>query len=497
LLESEQSITNLSDLISRNARRRPDATALVRPGPDRLAVTWAEVDAEVSSLAAGLAQHGVLAGHRLAMRAPTSVPYVLVYLAALRAGIVAVPMGVRAGSELSARWLVECGARMLLTTSEEELDGGIETIPLTAEGLAGLSQHGRPVVSPPDRETLAVVLYTAGTAEEPHPVMLSHRALLAGLDSTGPGQPTPDAVIGLALPLSGAFGLAVVLGSWATVGCRLVVTDERADLAELAQAEAITHLPVTPPMLFRMLQRATSAGSDLRTQLATVTSVVSAGARPPWPMTREFTERTGLRVEQAYGLTETGLGVSSTLGAELLGPGHVGRALPGVEIRIGDGTEDEPGEIWVRGDMLFSGYWPDGAGGPGPDGWWNTGDLGYLRGQDLFILDRSRDLLTVSGFTVYPAEVEQVVAEFDGVDAVAVIGVPDTRAGQRMVAFVAGSATPEEVLEHCRGRLAPYKRPREVRRVDRLPRTITGVVRRGALRAMLAEEAAGRDGADE
>ena len=206
------------------------------------------------------------------------------------------------------------------------------------------------MVSPPDRRGAGgPALHrrhrggaAAGDAQPPR---------AAGRTSTTPpGQPAADSVVGLALPLSGAYGLAAILGSWIATGCRLVVADERADLAALAAAESITHLPVTPPQIFRLLQRSTHADTDLRSALASVTSVVSAGARLPWPLTREFTERTGLRLEQAYGLTETGRGVSSTLGAELLGPGHVGRALSGVEIRIGDGTEDEPGEIAVRGD---------------------------------------------------------------------------------------------------------------------------------------------------
>jgi long-chain acyl-CoA synthetase len=489
LVGGEPAVANLADLVARNASERSDETALVQPGPDRRILSWAEVDVQVSSLAAGLARHGLLAGHRLALRGPTSTSYVLAYLAALRAGVVAVPLAVRAGSELSARWLSESGARLLLTTSDLELGGEMATLPLTAAGLSQLAgSAAEPVVTPPDREALAVLLYTSGTAEEPRPVMLSHRALLAGVDEIGPGRPQPDSVIGSALPLSGTYGLVAVLASWVAVGCRLVVAEERVDIAGLAAAESLTHLPVTPPMIFRLLQRAGHAGTDLRTELATVTSVVSAGARLPWPLVREFAERTGLRVEQAYGLTETGPGVSSTLGGQLLGPGHVGRALPGVEIRIGDGTEDEPGEIWVRGDMLFSGYWPDSSGGPGPDGWWCTGDLGYLRDAELFVLDRARDLLSVSNFTIYPAEVEQVIAELEGVDAVAVIGAPDPRSGQRVVAFVSGTATPDQVIEHCRGRLAAYKRPREVRTIDRLPRTITGLIRRGALRRLLAEE---------
>jgi long-chain acyl-CoA synthetase len=279
-----------------------------------------------------------------------------------------------------------------------------------------------------------------------------------------------------------------VLGSWVAAGCRLVVADERTDPAALAERESITHLPLTPPLLVRMLQRASAQDTDLRRALGTVVSLVSAGARLPWPLMREVTERTGLRPDQAYGLTETGRGISSTLGGELFGPGHVGRALPGVEIRIGDSSDEEPGEIAVRGPMLFSGYWPDRSHGPDQDGWWPTGDLGYLHGDELYVLGRSRDLMTINGFTVYPAEVEQAIVELEGVDAVAVIGAADGPAGERMVAFVAGAATSEQVAEHCRRRLPAYKRPREIRSVAALPRTVTGMVRRGALRRQLAEE---------
>ncbi len=486
--------TNLTELVARNARERPDDVAVVQTGADRLSLTWAELERHVSALACGLARRGVLAGHRLALRGPSSIPYVLAYLAALRAGVVAVPLGLRASGELSNHWLASSGARLLLTTGEPELGTDLQTVALTMEGLTQLADpDGTPVLSPPDREALAALLYTAGTAEEPRPVMLSHRALLADLDS-GPGQPGADSVVGCALPLSGAYGLVAVVGSWCAVGCRLVIADDRADLAALALAESITHLPLTPPQILRLLQRATQAGTDLRASLDTVTSVVSAGARLPWPLMREFTERSGLRIEPAYGLTETGRGVASTLGGEVWGPGHVGRALPGVQIRIGDGSADEPAEIWVRGEMLFSGYWPHGTGGPGEDGWWNTDDLGYLHGEELFVLDRVRDLLSISGFTVYPAEVEQVIAELEGVDGVAIIGAPAGGTGQRMVAFVSGTTTPDRVAEHCRSRLAPYKRPREIRTVDGLPRTITGLVRRGALRQLLAGESSGTEG---
>ena len=124
-------------------------------------------------------------------------------------------------------------------------------------------------------------------------------------------------------------------------------------------------------------------------------------------------------------LTEAAPGVSATLGGELLGHGHVGRPLPGVEVRIGDGTEPtEPGEIWIRGDNLFSGYWPDGDGGPGELGWFPTGDIGYLLDGELFVVDRARELIIVNGFNVYPAEVEEAIAELPGVESVAWLAAP-------------------------------------------------------------------------
>ena len=453
-------------------------------------LTWAEIDRAASSLAAGLARHGVLAGHRLALRGPSSISYVLAYLGALRAGVVAVPLGVRAGSELSAQWLASSGARLLLTTSDLELGGTIATHPLTADGLAELADPAAaPVPSPPDREALAVLLFTAGTAEEPRPVMLSHRALLAGLDDTAPASPTAESVVGLALPLSGAYGLVGVLGGWIATGCRLVVADDRADLVALVGAESITHLPLTPPQIFRLLQRSAHAGTDLRDALATVVSVVSAGAPvalavgPGVRRAHRAADRTGVRPHRdRAGRRQHARYAGARARATSATP------CPGCR----SGSATAPTTSRARSGSAARCCSPatgrSAPAVPGEDGWWNTEDLGYLQGDELFVLDRVRDLLTVSGFTIYPAEVEQVIAELEGVDAVAVIGAPDPTAGQRMVAFVSGTATPEQVTEHCRDRLAAYKRPREVRSVDRLPRTITGLVRRGALRRMLAEE---------
>jgi long-chain acyl-CoA synthetase len=200
--------------------------------------------------------------------------------------------------------------------------------------------------------------------------------------------------------------------------------------------------------------------------------VVCGGAPLPEDVRAELTARTGLRVDQGYGLTEAA-GVSTTVAGDLLGHGHVGRPLPGVEVRIGTAGEgDEPAEIFVRGGNLFSGYWPDGFGGPDADGWFATGDIGYLSSGELFLVDRAQELITVNGFHVYPAEVEEAIAELPGVESVAVLGRPDPRTGEQVMAFVTGAGLTEAaVAEHCAVRLAKFKRPTTIAVVDALPRS--------------------------
>jgi len=184
--------------------------------------------------------------------------------------------------------------------------------------------------------------------------------------------------------------------------------------------------------------------------------------------------------------------VTSTLCSKELQPGSVGAALPGIEIRLVDETGqppegEDPGEIQIRGANLFSGYWPDGAHGPDAEGWFRTGDVGYLDADgDLRLVDRANDLIIVNGFNVYPNEVERVLDELTDVQASAAVGVPDDRTGEQVIAVVVlrpGAAlTEDQVREHCAERLARFKVPRTVRFVDELPLSVTGKVRRASLR---------------
>lgn len=174
---------------------------------------------------------------------------------------------------------------------------------------------------------------------------------------------------------------------------------------------------------------------------------------------------------------------------ELAIGGHVGPVVGEVEVRIGDGdSPSRPGEIHVRGRNLFSGYWPDRLDVLDPQGWFATGDIGFLAGEQLYLVDRATDLIIVSGFNVYPTEVERVLTAIPGVLDAAVLGQPDESTGERVVAFVTvGRNKPSLTLvkAECAERLARYKRPVEIYFVPKLPKTGAGKVAKPRLRALL------------
>ncbi len=462
-------VTNLSGLVHANAVQRADAEALVQPLPQRRALSWAELDARLDEVAAGLADRGLRAGHRIGLSGANSIEFVVCYLAALRAGLVAVPLDPHPGATPPEARAAELGTKLLLGGADE---------PLTAASVAALSRAGTAVVSPPDAEALAVLLRTAGsTTGEPRWAMLTHRALLAPVRAPGPETPPADATILGVLPLFHVFGLGTVLGGWLGGGSKLVLAEPAVEqLPGLVEAEGVDHLPLTPSLVLRLLR--SGLGS---TGLDGLRTVLVAGAQLPDWLAEEFAGRTGLRIERGYGLTEAAA-VSATFGGPVLGPSHVGRRLPGVEIRVGDGGDPaEPGLLALRGANLFSGYWPDGAGGPDAEGWFVTDDIGYFRGDELFLVDRSRDRIFVHGFSVFPAEIEQVLREVPAVTGAAAVGIPDDEHGTRIVAYVSGDVSVAELQEHCR-RLAPYKRPAEIHVTDDLPHDVKGEVHRTELR---------------
>jgi len=511
---------NLSDDLRDVARRDPDGIALVEPRSGR-EVTWAEFDQWADRVAQTLLGRGVLAGQRVALVMANGIDLAVAYYGVLRGGLVAVPINPRATPREISRMVEACAPRIVVgdaqsITQVRAADTGDSLIVVhRAAPEEGELRFGAlleqaavaPPAAPRDPEAPAVVLFTSGATGLPRGVVLTHRALIADLDQLQQVQSPPvitpdDVVLGL-LPMFHVYGLNCVLGLSVRVGATVVLVEEfdpAGLLAEIA-GRGITNLPVAPPVVSAWV------GLDgLRESLAGVRLMVSGASALDPELAESFHALSGQVVEQGYGLTETAPVLTTTIGdgrepGALPPPGSVGRPLPGIEIELRDllgqpAVPGDPAQIWVRGPNLFSGYWPDGADGPNADGWWATGDIGLLDDAgNLTLVDRLRETIIVSGFNVYPAEVEEAVAEARGVAAVAVIGVPDDQTGEAVVAFVVPEdpeADPAPVEEAVRQlateRLARFKVPSRIVVVAALPHSPTGKVAKGRLRALAKAE---------
>jgi long-chain acyl-CoA synthetase len=499
---------NVADLVRAAAARRPDGVALVHlpeSGP-RTTTTWAELDADVDATAAGLrSELGLREGARVALALGSTPGFVTTYFAVLRAGLVAVPLNTGYTAPEVSRLLHEADAHVLLCddstlTVAEEAVAETHRALVDPAGLDSLTAAGRdqqPPAATRGGEDLAVLMFTSGTSGRPRAAMLSHRALLANLDQCRRLEPAPmaeDDVVLLVLPLFHIYGLNTALGMVAATGATGVLV-ERFDAvatAAVVRDENVTNVPGAPPMY---------VGWTAAEQLEALRGVrlLASGASPLPPAVQEQVRTTsGRTVHEGYGLTETSPVVTSTLASAEAKPGSIGRPVPGVEVRLVDedgspAADGDPGEVLVRGANLFSGYWPDGTGGPGDDGWWATGDVAYIdEDGDLFLVDRRKELVLVSGFNVYPREVEDALAEHPDVVEVAVIAVPHPYTGEAVKAYVVareGSGlTADDVTAHAATRLARFKRPTIVALVATLPHSATGKVAKGRLRAREVEE---------
>ncbi len=517
--------TNVAELLGGAARRTPDKVALIDiSGHDSptspSSLTWGALDEQVTSLARGLNLLGLVGGQRVALSLTNSAAYVCAYLAVLRAGMVAVPLNPGSTPGELGRMLEDSGARLCfadagtVSTVRQVVRESALPTRLAVVGAAredgetaydDLASDGGAVITPRDSESLAVLLYTSGTSGRPRGAMLSHRALLANIDQASQTRPAPiqpdDLVLGV-LPLFHVYGLNAVLGQVLLHGATLVLGPrfDPADTLAAVSEQGVSVVPVAPPVIGAWLK----VDDDvLRTSLGTVRLLLSGAAPLVEETVRAFEQRTGIDVEQGYGLTEAAPIVTSTIGTPTHKPGSSGRAVPGVQLRVVDEAgrdvhADDPGEIWVRGANVFSGYWPDGDGAAGEDGWLATGDIGFLDAEgDLFLVDRIKELVIVSGFNVYPSEIEDVISEVDGVAECAVIGLPDERTGEAVIAYVVPldghepQRLAEQVRAHCQRRVARFKVPSRVEVVAELPHSATGKVAKGRLRAGQARKAMG------
>lgn len=479
----------------------PRRVALIA-GPAR--TSYGDLSAATVRLA-GLLAERFERGDRIAIVAGNEPGFVTAYLAVVHAGLVAVPLDPQSPAPELGAQLAAVGAVGVLTTAGSEsaarsaavAGGAAAAVLLLDPSAADEGPADRPPVevAPDD---LAVLLFTSGTAGAPRPAMLTHGCLAANIDQVldhpGLALAPGDVTLG-ALPFFHVFGLNVVLGVALAAGAAVALVPRFEPAPVLAQLErdGVTVVAGVPAMYAAWLALTPDAvppGAFSGVRLA-----VSGAAGLPADVADAMRERFGVVVHQGYGLTEASPIVTTAAVGPEPHPASIGPPLPGVEVRLVDTDgrdvlEGDAGEIWVRGPNVFAGYWDDPdatAQALTADAWLRTGDVAVAdeRGW-LTLVDRVKDLVIVSGFNVYPAEVEDVLRSHPDVAHAAVVGEPDERTGEAVVAYVvaAPGAAPDPgaLVAHCAARLARYKVPSRVEVVDALPRSLGGKVRRSELR---------------
>jgi long-chain acyl-CoA synthetase len=471
-------------------------------------LTYGDLRDRVGRLRGGLHELGVTAGDRVALVSGNSARFVEVYLAALGIGAAVVPMNPQSPAPELQRELES--VRPIAAFVEPQADAAWRQIEAPAlvpvRHVIAIERAGVDVAIPFERlldagpvpivevdtNDVAVLMFTSGTAGAPRAAMLSHGNLLANLEQgrSATARIRADDIVYAVLPMFHIFGLNVVVGLTLANGATLCVA-RRFDTATALAALRDHRVTVVAgaPTMWVDLSNADASARDF----ASVRLALTGAAKMPEDATRRLQERFGIDVAEGYGLTEASPVVTSSAGLPLK-IGSVGKVLEGMSVRLVDDDGDDvlmgdAGEILVKGPNVFLGYLDDPtqtAAVLSDDGWLRTGDVAVTDEDGyLYLVDRAKDLIIVSGFNVYPIEVEDVIASHPAVAEVGVVGAPHAHTGETVKAWIVvrpGMALDAPTITAwCAERLARYKCPTQVRFVDALPRNVSGKLLRRAL----------------
>jgi acyl-CoA synthetase (AMP-forming)/AMP-acid ligase II len=473
---------NLTEHVIGGAAARGDHPAIVDSATGET-TSYAELAARVDAVAASLQGQGVGRGDVVALIGPNSAVWGIVYQAILRAGGVVTPIN------------------PLLTPDEVAKQAGDAAAKLTIDDPAAAVDAADPGAEPEpvevDPDDLAALPYSSGTTGAMKGVMLTHRNLVANIEQAWTSMPIADGdtLVGL-LPFFHSYGQTVVLNLGLAKGAT-IVTMPRFNLdglLDILERHRVTWLHIAPPIV---LAFATAPQVEDR-DLSAMKMVISGAAPLDEDLARRAEERIGAPIRQGYGLTELSPVSHKTpiARAAETPPGSVGPLIPNTEARLvdlktrEDAAKGEPGEIWVRGPQVMKGYLNNDQATAeifAGDGWLRTGDIGRVDENGFFyVVDRLKELIKYKGYQVPPADLEAVLVSHPKVKDAGVIGIPMEGGEEAPKGCVVcdEDLDLDELAAYVTDRVAPYKKLREIERVEEIPKSASGKI----LRRLLREE---------
>ncbi|HEU5388753.1 MAG TPA: long-chain fatty acid--CoA ligase [Streptosporangiaceae bacterium] len=494
---------NLAVILSESARSAPDHPVAMFDGGQ---LTYRQLDQASDRVAANLAEAGIRPGEAVALQLPNIPQFLVAYFGILKAGAVVVPLNVLLRAPEIACHLEDSGALILITWAGvlAEAAKGAESA-----GISTIFAVGHPAGSPgalpferllaaeaPPREMVprqpadtAVIVYTSGTTGQPKGAELTHLQLYMNADIPGRlFDVQPDDIVVTVLPLFHVFGLSSILNICVRFGCTMSLIPRFTPTAVLTavQRDRATIFEGVPTMFADLL-----SCPDLgRYDLSSLRVAISGGASIPAPVLDAFEERLGLTILEGYGMTETASTTTFNPSAAERRAYSVGKPIWGTQTQVWDASgrplppgPEHVGEIVTRGPHVMKGYLnrPEATAAAFTGDWLHTGDLGYFdKDGFLFIVSRKKELIIRGGYNVYPSEIENVLHAHPAVAEAAVVGVPDERLGEEVMAVVIARGAVElrepELVAWCRERLAAYKCPRIYRFRAELPKNTLGKV---------------------
>jgi acyl-CoA synthetase (AMP-forming)/AMP-acid ligase II len=515
-LEALEDLIWVGDIPSIGARGCPDRDAIIFA--DRhLHVSYSLLDDLSNSFACLLQARGFKPGERIAYLGKNSDLFYVALFGTIRAGLVLVAMNWRLAPPEIRFQLADSQARLLIFDPDltAQIEAGVQNLDdapalIRTDGVGGLRTTLEPTkASPPFRyvnDQIILQLYTSGTTGTPKGVLISHRALSlarhAELISRDFAHVPTGCITLSAMPNFHIGGMSWVLIGLVRLGTVVITADPAAtNVLKLIRHYHVRHTWMVPTLIRAVVD---ALRLEQPHDVPTFDGMFYGAMPMDVTLLRECMALLGCSFLQFFGMTEVS-GAATALAPRDHDPTRpellksVGTPYPGMSIEIRDLDRRllqcrQHGEIWIKSPTVMHGYWrlPHQTAEALVDGWYATGDGGYLDDNGyLFLTDRIKDMIVTGGENVYPVEVEQVLNGHPAILEAAVVGLPDPRWGERVTAVVerrpGAHPTEIELIEFCRGKIADYKCPKQLEFVDALPRTASGKVQRGTLRRSLMQ----------